>query len=820
VRGFSSKSAVCEVVLAVLAVVCSWGVSTQAAEEHAAAVVQGIQIPGEISAADAVWVGRREVHWKFRGDVIREIVPEGTFVHKGDFLLSVETNLWERERDNCQGLVKRREAELAGAEARLSAAQADLEATKKKAAPRLQPLQLAVERLRGLPDPIELSAARSDLELRLAHSKEARRQVEAVDAMVESQAEARQAVMEARLAADIAAADADVARAELSEVEQGAESREIEIAESELAMARMDADLDIAEKSLAVERARLDVRGGEYRLSLAQREVDLWEGIIAGAVRTAPADGFVAYEKTYVGSGQFEKVGPGVEVGWGERICSIFGGRAFRFRGRAGEGVLGRIHAGQTARVTLSALPEQVLTGRVTSLDVASAREDEERPAVAELESPRPKEFEVLIEIDNPPDGLLPGLGGEATIVADATPEGSSGRSAHGPALQSAPDALRFAGAVEPVRSTAVLTHNSVAGTIIRLAPQYSWLNEGDAVLETNGYHTHAYVKRAEDPPKFARAELEQLRRKMDNETSRWRAEVRKAQMARKVAGLRLDLLRAQPGPHPIAAEEARLRRAEIERERARQRLALAREAGLDSVRELQAKELAESLADLAVREAEIRLAKVKAGAPAARIREAELDLEEAEGKLAFAEAMADKMASVTEAELAVAQAAVADADEESQHYKDQYEYRIVRAPVAGSIMYNPYIHYLRKRVSIGDDLPASVQCVGYIVDLSRLKFCAVVEEPYLGRVAIGDKARVELLAFPGRAFDGEVLSVVPLVTDREEILSTMVDAPRLSGVRAARVDVLVELPQGEELRVLPGMTGTVELAAARTGKE
>ena len=112
----------------------------------------------------------------------------------------------------------------------------------------------------------------------------------------------------------------------------------------------------------------------------------------------------------------------------------------------------------------------------------------------------------------------------------------------------------------------------------------------------------------------------------------------------------------------------------------------------------------------------------------------------------------------------------------------------------------------------MGDDLPSAVQCVAYVADLSRLKFCAIVEEPYVGQARVGAAARVELLAFPGRSFDGEVLSVVPVVMDREDILETGGDARRLSGVRAARVDIVFELPPGEDLRVLPGMTGTVAL--------
>jgi hypothetical protein len=113
------------------------------------------------------------------------------------------------------------------------------------------------------------------------------------------------------------------------------------------------------------------------------------------------------------------------------------------------------------------------------------------------------------------------------------------------------------------------------------------------------------------------------------------------------------------------------------------------------------------------------------------------------------------------------------------------------------------------------------------MVDLRRLKLCIIVPEPYVPQVKVGARACVELRAFPGRSFPGEVLSVVPVVLDREQVLMPEGAPTKLSGVRATRADILLELPAGEDLRILPGMTGTAfllppeqrEANARRAGK-
>jgi hypothetical protein len=47
---------------------------------------------------------------------------------------------------------------------------------------------------------------------------------------------------------------------------------------------------------------------------------------------------------------------------------------------------------------------------------------------------------------------------------------------------------------------------------------------------------------------------------------------------------------------------------------------------------------------------------------------------------------------------------------------------------------------------------------------------------------------------------------------DREEVRTPDTRPPKLSGVRSTRVDILLDVPEDGNARILPGMTGTATL--------
>jgi len=787
-----------------------------------------VRIEGELEASDAVWVSRRAM-LKYGSDVISKIVPEGTKVKKGDFLLQVDTQNWERDKQDAEARVKDGELRVTAGESKVSTARGELDAVREKAEPRVEPHRLAIQRLKNVPDPVELSAAESELERRKAALAEAEEQRTAVEALARDRIVSEQSLMEARFGQEAAAADLVQAEARLGKLRAGATANEIAIAEAELAVAQLDVELAMADSAAKVAQAELALVQAKRRLTRARKDFQYWRDQIPKGSRYAPTDGIVVYEKAYVGGGQVEKIGPGTEVGWGKRILAVIGGRAFRFRGKASEALLGRISVGQRARVQLGALPEAVLKGRVAEFDTVVQREAEPAKAVVDLERLKPKEFDVLIEIEEVPEGLMPGMGGSAVMEPVEAPPGPEAEPRqvdvpeHGIPDQAGPTGVAgarldlrslpaFAGYVEGVDKTAVFTCQRVAGDVSHFALQYQWLNKGEVVLETTGGAADFNLEQAVDAVELARSESEGVMTSTEVDARRWQTEARKAALGVKIAELRLAQLKSQPDRYATEIARAEVTKAEAQSKQAKQLFETTRGAGLDSQRELEAKELDATLADLRVDEAQVRLTIVERGASEADLRRAELELTKAREALSYAEAMAQQMDKVKERAVAEADGAVQIAEEDLQFWRDRVEGRTVRAPVAGNIVHNPATRWVGGRIGLGDSLPEAPICIGHMVDLSRLKFCAIAEEPYVNQVKVGAPARVELRAFPGRAFLGQVLSVVPVVLDREQVLMPEGDPSRLSGVRATRADVLLELPQGGDVRILPGMTGTAFL--------
>jgi Cu(I)/Ag(I) efflux system membrane fusion protein len=112
-----------------------------------------------------------------------------------------------------------------------------------------------------------------------------------------------------------------------------------------------------------------------------------------------------------------------------------------------------------------------------------------------------------------------------------------------------------------------------------------------------------------------------------------------------------------------------------------------------------------------------------------------------------------------------------------------------VRSPLAGTIVARAAVVglYVQPGTALFE-----------VADLSRVWVIAEVYEHEMGRVAVGQKATVELAAYPGQAFAGKVGFVYPAVD---------------AATRTQRVRVELASARG---RLVPGMYGTVIVQLAR----
>lgn len=107
----------------------------------------------------------------------------------------------------------------------------------------------------------------------------------------------------------------------------------------------------------------------------------------------------------------------------------------------------------------------------------------------------------------------------------------------------------------------------------------------------------------------------------------------------------------------------------------------------------------------------------------------------------------------VLEARSAQAEARVEAAERQVESLKVQLEKTRVTAPIDGTV--------LVRGIEVGE-LATPGRAVAVLVDLARLELKVYIPERDIGKVKLGDPARVRIDAFPGRYFEAAVTRVDP----------------------------------------------------------
>lgn len=163
----------------------------------------------------------------------------------------------------------------------------------------------------------------------------------------------------------------------------------------------------------------------------------------------------------------------------------------------------------------------------------------------------------------------------------------------------------------------------------------------------------------------------------------------------------------------------------------------------------------------------------------------------------AYQAALAERdQLAVKDQEVAVAEAAVAQMEAALRVAEVQLARTVIRSPVAGLIT--------RRLVTVGETVGlggGSTITLGgpmfTIVDVAHLYVRATVDEADLGRIRLGQRARVVVDAYPGRTFHGRMYRISPAVSgERQE-------------ARTVSIRVAVE---GAAALLKPGMSADVEI--------
>ena len=187
---------------------------------------------------------------------------------------------------------------------------------------------------------------------------------------------------------------------------------------------------------------------------------------------------------------------------------------------------------------------------------------------------------------------------------------------------------------------------------------------------------------------------------------------------------------------------------------------------------------------------AQLQAARVRSSLAESKVRLAEAErVRDESAQLADQRNIARTQARAAEAEARIQAAAMASAKAEADLAEERVRRHTLKAPFSGVIV--------QRNVDAGEWVDAATP-VFELVDTSNLRFDLQVPQELHGAIAKGDSVQLQIDAFPGQNFAGEVDAVVPV---------------KDPAARTFLVRIEVSDPQS---RLQPGMSGRAELALAR----
>jgi HlyD family secretion protein len=230
-------------------------------------------------------------------------------------------------------------------------------------------------------------------------------------------------------------ADTDASRAEGARIAMGKVEEELRVLDYTRRRTIQDLNAKVAEAKRGLEKAQSQARAkleqkraarlsarSVYEQQLARKR-DL-EIEIAKCTLTAPQDGMVVYfvpEQVRGGGGSQQSiVAQGEPVREGQKMLQIPDLSQMLVNVRVHEALVSHLHneeddksSGQEAQIRVDAYPNRILKGHVKRVDTVASQQDWFSADV--------KLYKTLVAIDEPMDGLKPGMSAEVTIIAKAT---------------------------------------------------------------------------------------------------------------------------------------------------------------------------------------------------------------------------------------------------------------------------------------------------------------------------------------------------------------------------------------------------------------
>jgi HlyD family secretion protein len=172
------------------------------------------------------------------------------------------------------------------------------------------------------------------------------------------------------------------------------------------------AALSSAQAQLESSRAARDQ--ARYTLGQARAVLAHQEDVLRKTTYRSPIDGIVSYIAVRVG----ENVVPGIQNATGSFLMTISDMSVVTAEVKVDETDITSVKNGQTADVTIDAIPDKVFKGHVTEVGELAILRTSGSAAMTETtaNTQEARDFKVVITLDNPPASLRPGLSLTAKI--------------------------------------------------------------------------------------------------------------------------------------------------------------------------------------------------------------------------------------------------------------------------------------------------------------------------------------------------------------------------------------------------------------------
>ena len=175
-----------------------------------------------------------------------------------------------------------------------------------------------------------------------------------------------------------------------------------------------EAEARLAQAKAQVNQARQQTESAQKRITQMQAQLQRYNDVLEKYYVRAPLDGVVTDLPVRVG----ETVVPGLQNSAASTIMTIADMSIITAEIKVDETDIVNVKVGQSADVTIDAMPNQTFKGRVMEIgDTAILRSTGLAASTSTTANQEAKDFKVVIAIDNPPNDIRPGLSCTGNIV-------------------------------------------------------------------------------------------------------------------------------------------------------------------------------------------------------------------------------------------------------------------------------------------------------------------------------------------------------------------------------------------------------------------